>query len=63
MEIKKEIETRLINLLTKIDVEIPSNFEELLSFITEDIINSKDLLKWDDRDIGNGLKKFIELKN
>jgi hypothetical protein len=57
---EREIETRLINLLTKIDMRMPSNYEELLSFVVSDMRHTATPYTWTDKDIANSLCKFIE---
>jgi hypothetical protein len=59
--LETEVETRLINLLTKIEMDLPSNFKEMLSFIVEDLKATKDPIGWGDKDLAESLRKFIEL--
>jgi hypothetical protein len=56
---EKEIETRLINLLTKIEMRIPSNFEDMLAFIIWDMRQTASP-SWTDKDLANSLCNFIE---
>jgi hypothetical protein len=58
---RQEIETRLTNLLVKIEVDHPSNFEEIVSFIIQDIKEAGKLDSFTDKEIANGLKKYLEI--
>jgi hypothetical protein len=60
---KKEIELRLINLITKIGMDIPENFEEIVQFIFEDVCETADPINWSDGDIAIGFRRWIESKS
>ena len=46
VEKKDEIEKRFINLITKIGMDIPSNFEDIVQFIYEDVCETADEKNW-----------------
>ena len=60
VEKKDEIEKRFINLITKIGMDIPSNFEDIVQFIYEDVCETADEKNWHDGDIAIGFRRWIE---
>lgn len=62
VEKKDEIERRFINLITKIGMDIPSNFEDIVQFIYEDVCECVDENNWNDDDIVIGFRRWIESK-
>ena len=60
VEKKDEIEKRFINLITKIGMDIPSNFEDIVQFIYEDVCETADEVNWHDGDIVIGFRRWIE---
>jgi len=60
-EKKDEIERRFINLLTKIGMNIPDNFEDIVQYIYEDVCETADE-NWNDSDIVIGFRRWIESK-
>lgn len=62
LEKKDEIERRFINLITKIGMDIPSNFEDIVQFIYEDVCQCADENNWNDDDIVIGFRRWIESK-
>ena len=60
VEKKDEIEKRFINLITKIGMDIPSNFEDIVQFIYEDVCETADEENWHDGDIAIGFRRWIE---
>jgi hypothetical protein len=60
VEKKDEIEMRFINLITKIGMDIPDNFEDIVQFIYEDICETADEVNWNDSDIVIGFRRWIE---
>jgi hypothetical protein len=59
VEKKDEIEMRFINLITKIGMDIPDNFEDIVQFIYEDICETADEVNWNDSDIVIGFRRWI----
>lgn len=62
VEKKDEIETRFINIITKIGMDIPNNFEEIVQDIYEDVCQTADTDNWNDDDIVIGFRRWIESK-
>jgi hypothetical protein len=62
VEKKDEIEKRFINLITKIEMDIPNNFEEIVQDIYEYICELADPINWNDKDIAIGFTRWIESK-
>tara|TARA_R110000822_G_scaffold301415_1_gene425238 strand:+ start:578 stop:805 length:228 start_codon:yes stop_codon:yes gene_type:complete len=60
VEKKDEIEKNFINLITKIGIDIPSNFEEIVQFIYEDVCETADEENWHDGDVAIGFRRWIE---
>jgi hypothetical protein len=60
VEKKDEIEKGFINLITKIGMDIPDNFEDIVQFIYEDICETADEVNWNDSDIVIGFRRWIE---
>lgn len=59
-EKKDEIEKRFINLITKTGMDTPSNFEDIVQFIYEDVCETADEVNWHDGDIVIGFRRWIE---
>jgi hypothetical protein len=59
---KDEIETRFINIITKIGMDIPNNFEEIVQDIYEDVCETADPDTWNDDDIIIAFRRWIESK-
>ena len=55
---KDGIETRFIDLITKIGMEIPDNFEDIVQSIHEEFLD-KDVVS--DSDIAEGFKHWCEI--
>ena len=60
VEKKDGIEKIFINIITKIGMDIPSNFEEIVHFIYEDVCETADKENWHDGDIIIGFRRWIE---
>jgi hypothetical protein len=60
VEKKDEIEKRFINLITKINMDIPDNYEDIVQYIYEDVCETADKVNWNDNNIVIGFKKWIE---
>lgn len=59
-EKKDEIERQFINLLSKINMDIPENYEDIVQFIYEDICETADPENWSEGDIVIGFRRWIE---
>ena len=60
LEKKKEVEIIFINLITKIGMDIPSNFDSIVQFIYNDVCETADNENWHDGDIIIGFRRWIE---
>jgi hypothetical protein len=62
VEKKNEIEKCFINLIKKIEMDIPSNFDDIVQYIFEDVCETADLENWSDGDIAIAFRRWIESK-
>jgi hypothetical protein len=62
VEKKDEIERRFINIITRIGMDIPNNFEEIVQDIYEDVCQTADVDNWNDDDVVIGFRRWIESK-
>lgn len=60
VEKKDEIEKVFINLITKLGMDVPCNFEDVVQFIYEDVCESADTENWHDGDVVIGFRRWIE---
>lgn len=60
VEKKDEIETIWINEITKMGMDIPENFEDIVQFIYEDVCETADPVNWGDTDVVIGFRRWIE---
>ena len=58
---KDKLETRFINMITNIGMGVPDNFEDVVQFIYEYILDLPES-NWGDEDIAMGLQLWIESK-
>ena len=59
---KDEVELMFINLITKIGIDIPDNFDKIVQFIFEDVNETADKNNWHDGDVAIGFRRWIESK-
>ena len=59
-EKKDEIERQFINLLSKINMDIPENYEDIVQYIYEDVCETADPENWSEGDIVIGFRRWIE---
>jgi hypothetical protein len=57
---KDEIEKVFINLITKLGMDLPENWEDIVQFIYEDIMDCADEGKWNNDDVVIGFRRWIE---
>jgi len=50
----------LVHLYQTIGIDKPSNHEEIVEFVINDIIETADLSHWNDDDVRIGFRRFIE---
>lgn len=60
VEKKDFIEDKFINLVTKIGMDLPDNYEDIVQYIYEDVCETADELNWNDSDIVIGFRRWIE---
>lgn len=59
---KDEIEFILIQLLGYIGMDIPSNYEDIVQYVYEDILDTADVDNWNHSDVVIGFRRYIESK-
>ena len=59
---KKEIETLLIDNFDRMNMDIPSNFDDILEFVYQDVKETADQENWNDADVVFGFRRWIESK-
>lgn len=61
-EKKKEIIKLLIDNFDRMNMETPSNFDEIVDFVYEDVDASADKVNWTDMDVIIAFRRWIESK-
>jgi hypothetical protein len=59
---KDEIESLLIDIFDRIGIETPSNYEDIVQFVFEDVCETADPINWNNDDVAIGFRRWIELK-
>jgi len=59
---KDEIESLLIDIFDRIGIETPSNYEDIVQFVFEDVCETADPVNWNNDDVAIGFRRWIELK-
>ena len=57
---KDEIESLLIDIFDRINIDIPSNIEDITQFVFEDVCDTADPVKWHEGDVAIGFRRWIE---
>jgi len=60
VEKKDQIERILINIWGRIPMDIPSNFEDIVQFVYEDVCETADEENWTNNDVAIGFRRWIE---
>jgi hypothetical protein len=60
VEKKDQIERILINIWGRIPMDIPSNFEDIVQFVYEDVCETADEENWSNGDVAIGFRRWIE---
>lgn len=60
MSKKEEITEMLIDIFDKINIDTPSNFDDILEYVVNDIYETTDEENWNYGDVANGFKRWIE---
>lgn len=58
----KDIEQTLLITFSNTGMDCPSNFDEILEFVVEDVNETADPIDWSDADVIIGLRRWIESK-
>lgn len=57
---KDEIESMLIDIFDRINIEIPSNIEDITQDCYEDVCDTADPVNWHDGDVAIAFRRWIE---
>lgn len=57
---KDEIEKIFINIITNIGIDLPENWEDIVQFIYEDVMETADIENWTSDDVRIGFRRWIE---
>lgn len=57
---KDEIESLLIDIFDRINIEIPSNIEDITQDCYEDVCDTADPVNWHDGDVAIAFRRWIE---
>tara|TARA_R110000868_G_scaffold55690_3_gene173099 strand:+ start:2680 stop:2880 length:201 start_codon:yes stop_codon:yes gene_type:complete len=57
---KEEITSLLIDIFDRINIDTPSNFDNILKFVYEDVCESADKKDWHDGDVAIAFRRWIE---
>ena len=60
---KSLITSMLIDIFDRINIDVPSNFDEILEFVVDDVEASADKENWHDGDVAIAFRRYIESKN
>lgn len=59
-KMKDDIERIFINLITRMEMDIPENYEDIVQYIYEDVLETADLINWSVGDVVIGFRRWIE---
>ena len=57
---EKDINPFLLNIFNRIGIDTPSNYRDILDFITNDISETSNLLNWHSGDVEISFSRWIE---
>lgn len=60
IEKKDAIEKILISIWASIGMDIPTNYENIVQFVYEDVCDTADPENWNDSDVVIGFRRWIE---
>jgi len=63
VEKKDEIEKIFIGMLSRITMDIPENYEDIVQYIYEDVCETADENNWSDGDVVIGFRRWIESRS
>jgi len=61
MSKQEEITSMLIDIFGRINIDTPSNFDDILDFVVEDVDAAADKENWHDGDVAISFRRWIEL--
>jgi len=61
-KMKDDIEFIFINIIKKIGIDIPNNWEDIVQFIYEDVLDTADKDNWTSEDVSIGFRRYLETK-
>lgn len=59
-EMKDDVESIFINLMDRMEMNIPDNCEDIVQYIYEDILETEDPINWSEDDVVIGFRRWIE---
>ena len=57
---QKEITLMLIDIFHRINIDTPSNFNDILEYVVNDVDETADEENWHDGDVAIGFRRWIE---
>lgn len=57
---REEVTRILIDIFDRINIDTPSNFNEILDFVYEDVCETADPIDWHDGDVAIAFRRWIE---
>ena len=60
VEKKDLIEKMLIDMFSQIGIDIPSNYEDIVQYVYEDVCETADPINWHSGDVSIGFRRWIE---
>ena len=57
---KDEVESLLIDIFDRINIDVPSNIEDITQFVFEDVCDTADPVNWHEGDVAIGFRRWIE---
>lgn len=59
-KMKAYIESIFINLIDRMEMDFPENYEDIVQYIYEDILETADSINWSVDDVVIGFRRWIE---
>jgi hypothetical protein len=60
---KDDIERVLINIWSRMPMDLPTNYDEIVQFVFEDVCETADPIEWSEGDVVIGFRRWIESKS
>ena len=61
MNKKEKIKDILNDIFNRINIDNPSNFDDILKFVTKHVEENSDKENWTDKDVSIAFRKWLEL--